>query len=167
MLGLNLASLSGQVQFAIERWPAIAREATALGAQHFAEVERGLDPRRPYRLSDRLMTALDAVGYLVIATARVDDALVGYCSWQVAEDVESEGLLIAQQGAWFISPDYSDLHLGLPLLKFAIADLKARGVQFIFPHHRMQGRGRRLGLLFQRMGAVLTQATYMLRIGGD
>jgi hypothetical protein len=155
------------VRIQVERWADIALEAQTIGAEHFAEVEHGLDPRRKFKLSARLMAALDAVGASLIVTARVDGIWAGYCTWQITEDVESEGLLIAQQGAWFVRHQYKDLHLGVPLLKRSISELKARGVQCIFPHHRMQGRGIRLGLLFQRLGAVLTQQTYMLWIGED
>lgn len=161
MLGLKRRD---ETTIAVERWnDAFADEAEFLGAQHFAEVENGLDPRRRFKLSRRLMALLDQTGSSVIVTARFGGKLVGYCTWQCTEDVESEGLLIAQQGAWFVDRGHEGM--GPALFRAAVAELRRRGVQCIFPHHRMQGRGTRLGLFFQRLGAVLTQQTYMLWIG--
>jgi hypothetical protein len=38
-------------------------------------------------------------------------------------------------------------------------------VQCIFPHHRTQGRGARIGRFFMRRGAKHIQQTYSLWIG--
>jgi len=132
MLGAALKAHAPAVCYAIERWSQVADEAQEIGAEHFAEVEYGLDPRRKWRLSAHLMSALDAIGASLIVTARVDGVLAGYFTWQITEDVESEGLLIAQQGAWFVRAAYSDYHLGLALLKLSISELKTRGVKCIF-----------------------------------
>jgi hypothetical protein len=165
MRSLAMRDTAPDIRLGVERWADVADEAEEIGAQHFAEVERGLDPRRRYKLDKRLMQALDAQNMILIVTARVNGALAGYFTWQITLDVESEGLIIAQQGAWFVRPEYARFSFGRELLKLSISELKVRGVKCIFPHHRMEGRGNRLGLLFRRLGAVLTQETYMLWIG--
>ncbi len=149
----------------LEPFASIWPEVDALAADHFEEVDGGVEPKRPYKLDVALMQQLENINCLKIVTARVKGRLAGYCTWNITPDVESAGLLIAQQGAWFAAAEFDHLHLGIKMLKVAIAELKKLGVKNIFPHHRLQGRGQRLGLLFQRLGAKEIQRTYSLWIG--
>lgn len=153
------------LEIGLEPFASIWPEVDALGAAHFEEVDGGIEPNRPYRLDVALMQQLENIGCLKIITARVKGHLAGYCTWNITPDVESAGLLIAQQGAWFVGKDFDRLHLGTKMLKMAITELRKLGVKNIFPHHRLQGRGARLGLLFRRMGAKEIQHTYSLWIG--
>jgi hypothetical protein len=156
-----------QVTFQLEPWEAIATEVQALAERHFAEVDGGVEPRRHLDIDGQLMSYGCKVGAIKIYTARVGPALVGYCTWTISYDVESKGLLIASQGAWYTEQEYQSMAIGLRLFKHTLGELKSLGVQCVFPHHRMQGRGTedRLGPFFLRLGAKLTQHTYTLWIG--
>jgi hypothetical protein len=154
-----------QVVIGPEPWDAVWPEIDALFAEHFSEVEGELAANRPYKLDEPAMRGMSVAGMLRIVTARVDGVLVGYCMWQVTRDVESAGMLIAQHGPWFVRKGYAHLMLGPKLFDASIADLRAIGVRNAFPHHRLQGRGAKLGAFFRRRGAVETQRTYSLWLG--
>lgn len=153
------------VELASESFAQIWPEVDDMFREHFGEVDGGIEPRRPYRLDAGLMEAMWRSGSLRITTARREGKLVGYCTWNVMPDVESAGLLIAQQGAWFVAPD-AGFRTGYKLFIKSLAELRRLGVKCVFPHHRMQGRGDRLGRFFKRIGAVEIQHTYCLWIGG-
>lgn len=156
-----------EVEYKIERWASCGVAMEALGRVHFHEIEDGVEPRRPWGLDMAQMTAIDAQGSLLSLTARVAGALVGYCMWTVNTDPESRGLLIANQGPWFVSPHSPKGGVGLGLYRHSIRELRARGVKHIFPHYRLQGRGAELGKYFERLGAKQIQHTYSLWIGDD
>ena len=148
----------------LESWSAqFWRDAEALAVAHFDEVDGGVEPNRPFILDCDLMQALDQAGALKIVTARRDGQLVGYYTWNVSLDVESKGLLIAQQGAWFVAPGNSGA--AVRMFDLAVEKLQAMGVKCIYPHHRTQGRGANIGRFFQRRGAKEIQRTYSLWIG--
>jgi hypothetical protein len=148
-----------------ERWATVWPEADVLFAEHFNEVEGELAVNRPYKLDEPAMRAMDAAGMLQICTARVDGVLAGYCMWQVAPDVESAGMLIAQHGPWFVRKQYAHLMLGPKLFDASIKYLRVIGVKNAFPHHRLLGRGAKLGAFFKRRGAIETQRTYSIWLG--
>lgn len=156
------------VQMQAEAWSEpFERESALLAAEHFEEVNLGVEPRRPLRLDCAIMRAIEAAGQLQLNTARADGVLAGYCIWTIGPDPESEGLLIANQGPWFAAdrPEYRGLNLGTTLFRRSLDDLKARGVKCVFPHHRTQGRGAKLGTFFRRLGAKEIQCGYSLWIG--
>jgi hypothetical protein len=149
----------------VESFDAVWPEADQLGLEHFCEVDGGVEPRRHYRLDEEQMRAMNERGILRILTARwgMKRALVGYLTWQLSLDVESKNLMIAQQGAWFVRPGHP--RAAKRLFDYSIVYLRGLGVQCIYPHHRMQGRGRGLERFFLRQGAKATQVTYSLWIG--
>jgi len=142
-------------------------ELEALGRRHFYEVDgHGADePNRPYKLSRKLLDAAERVGVLHIYTARVDGQLGAYCLWNVGEDAESEGLLIADMGPWYVAPEHRRLLLGAKVLKFSIKELKVKGVKNLYLHHRLHGRGCGAGILFDRLGAKEIKREFSLWIG--
>ena len=148
-----------------ERWDSLWPEIDALFADHFDEVEGELAASRPYNLDEPLMRQMNAIGMMRIWTARVDGVLAGYCMWEVTPDVESAGAMIAQHGPWFVRKSYAHLMLGPKLFDASIAGLRAAGVRHAFPHHRLQGRGAKLGAFFRRRGAIETQRTYHMTLG--
>lgn len=156
-----------EVTFQYELFAEIELEVDSLARAHFLEVDGGVEPRRPFRLDSGLMAYGSKCGNLRVYTARVDGLLAGYCTWNVQYDVESKGLLIATQGAWYTDPAFSQNGLGLKLFKWSLEELKSLGVQCAFPHHRMQGRGadERIGRWFERLGAKLIKKEYSLWIG--
>lgn len=143
-----------------ERWWTDAR---TLAEAHFEEVDGGVEPHRPFRLDRRLMRLMDDAGVLKLLTARKNGEMIGYFTWNISPDVESEGLLIGQQGAWYVKPNHPIV--AGKMFVAAVEMLKGFGVQVIFPHHRVQGRGANIGRFFEKMGAKRIQETYCLYIG--
>lgn len=156
-----------EVSFSLELFSEIELEVDALARAHFLEVDGGVEEKRKFQLDLDLMRYASKCGNLRVYTARVDGVLAGYCTWNVQYDVESKGLLIATQGAWYTGPAFSAHGLGLRLFKWSLSELKTLGVQCVFPHHRMQGRGieSRLGRWFRRLGAKPIKIEYSLWIG--
>ena len=140
-------------------WP----DAQELLANHSVEVNAGVRHGHPYKMNITLLQSMEQIGTLRIMTARVNGTLKGYCTWTFLDDVESEGVLVADQGAWYISPDAPGL--GRKILDKSIAEVKALGIQSVQLHHQLNGRGARLGKMFQRMGAIELQHRYSLWIG--
>lgn len=138
-------------------------EIMALASDHFQEVDGGVEDRRVFKLDRKLMSMLDASGAFLLLTARDDGRLIGYITWNITPDVESEGLTIAQQGAWYTLP--GNAGAGARLFDHSLELLKLRGVDCAYPHHRAQGRGSDLSAFFKRRGAKETQRTYSLWIG--
>ena len=139
-------------------WPAI----DVLAREHSHEVEPE-SPRR-FVLDARRMSEANRLGFVRIHTARVNGVLFGYCTWNVMWDLESEGLPIATQGAWFVRRN-APFGLGRKLFIESLASLRSIGIQCAFPHHRLLGRGTRLDHFFRALGAIPIQQTYMLWIG--
>lgn len=156
-----MARIELRVETFDEVWP----ECDELASKHFTEVDGGVEPRRVYKLDYRAMRQLSQLGFLKIFTARDNGQLVGYCTWNVMPDIESQGLLIARQGAWFMDDSFGLGSVGLRLFRFAMSHLKNLGVQMIFPHHRLQGRGKDLGKFFTRIGCKPIMHEYCLWIG--
>jgi hypothetical protein len=141
------------------------RDARTLAEAHFQEVDGGVEPRRRFKLDERLMGLLDEAGSLKILSARLAGEMIGYFTWNITPDVESEGLIIAQQGAWYVAP--GNPGVGAKMFDRSVQVLKQFGVQCIFPHHRVQGRGSHIGRFFESRGAKLIQYTFCLWIGDD
>ena len=159
------AAAEAHIVIGSEPWDSVWPEIDGLFSEHFSEVEGDLAENRPYKLDEPVMREMCAAGMMRICTARVDGILAGYCMWQVTKDVESAGMLIAQHGPWFVRKSFAHLMLGPKLFDASIADLRSIGVKNAFPHHRLQGRGAKLGAFFRRRGAVETQRTYSLWLG--
>lgn len=155
-----------EIKLNLESWQECKLEALALARLHADEIgEEEVEPRRRHEIDSGLMEMLSNSLVLRIYTARVDSKLVGYLTWNISLDVESRGLVIAQQGGWFHDSECKSFGLAWKLFQFSIDDLRAYGVQQIFPHHRLLGRGRHLGKFFERLGAKPLQHTYSLWIG--
>lgn len=158
-------SRSGSVEISLEPWDQIGSEFLALGLKHFEEVDGGVEPKRKANPVRDLFALMDAIGTQKIWGARIDGELIGYLAWSVEPDIECGGSLIAKMGPWFVSPEAKCRSAALRLWNHSIGELRLMGVQCIFPHHRMQGRGANLGKFFKRQGAKETQVTYSLWIG--
>lgn len=144
-------------------WPAFWAEASPLAHAHAEEVDGGVEPRRRFKVDEPRMNAICEMGVLKLITAHKDGRMVGYFTWNVTVDLESEGLLIGQQGAWYCAP--GNWRAAVLMFDYSIEVLKENGVQCIFPHHRTQGRGANIGRFFMRRGAKLIQFGYCLWIG--
>lgn len=163
------AGASPEPGFQLESWESISDEVLWLAERHFTEVDGGVEPRRRFEIDQQLMAYGCRIGAIKIYTVRVSGVLAGYCTWNLSYDIESKGLLVATQGAWYTDQEFAGHGLGLKLFKWTLDELRLLGVKCVFPHHRTQGRGTedRLGTFLVRMGAKLTQYTYTLWIGED
>lgn len=157
--------MTGQVTVQLEPWEAIWPAVNDIATKHFNEVDGGIEPRRPFKVKASAMQAMSDAGILKIVTARSAGQLVGYFTWTITEDIESEGLMIALQGAWFVDPAARFRRVGIRLFMKSVTELRLLGVKNIFPHHRLQGSGAALGKFFKRQGAIEIQHTYSLWIG--
>jgi hypothetical protein len=152
---------SSKVEYAVETWGQCGLDIEALGRAHFEEVDGGVEPNREYGLAHDLILAAEKAGGVKCMTARKGGVLVGYITWNISPDLESFGRIIATQGAWYASTD-AGFCVGYRLYKQSLDFLKGLGVKQVFPHHRLQGRGKKLGKFFQRLGAKEIQHTYSL-----
>jgi hypothetical protein len=152
------------VTVAVEPWSdtLYEQEMRPLVEAHAREV--GHDARGRFKLDLALMRVCAEHGALLVMVARRAGRMVGYLTWNISPDVEAEGLLIAQQGGWYVAP--GQWRAATLLFDASIDVLRAEGVDRAFPHHRTQGRGKGLGRFFRRRGAWLIQHTYCLQIGG-
>ncbi len=152
------------VAVAVEPFRALWPELDGLTREHALEVEP--ESPRKFQLDVGRMVEANAAGAVRIWTLRVNGELVGYVSWNLQWDLESAGLPIATQGAWFVSK-------GVPwgaaakLFGESLEGLRAIGIQCVFPHHRDRGRGKAIGRFFKGLGAIPIQSTYMLWIGRE
>lgn len=147
------------------RWPELWPEIDNLGLQGFAEVNAGLVAERPYRLDCGLLQRLDDQGILRTVIARRGSCLIGYIMWLVSKDIESAGLLVASQAAWYTLPGQGYGGVAGKLWDKSIEELKRLGVQMLLPHVRRQGRGKSLGRWLEARGAKPLAELYCLWIG--
>ncbi len=153
------------VQLGRESWQSIWPEVRGLTEAHSEEVDSGVESRREFKLDLEQLQAASDWGILRIYTARRPEGqLVGYLTWQISMDLESEGLKIAQQGAWYMAPGWP--LAAAKLFLFSLEDLRSIGVSCVFPHHRLQGRGTGLGRWFRWLGAKPLMHVYCLWIKG-
>lgn len=148
------------VVFCQESWETFWPEARLLAEAHFALDNPPGTPRHgKFDLDTRLLAELNCCGYFLIFTGRLAGKLVGYCCWNLTNDVECKGLLLATQGPVF----GDDLAIdGLALYRFALDELRRRGVTLVYCYHRLTPRGLLLGHWFRRIGARPLKHEYEL-----
>lgn len=110
-----------------------------------------------------LLQQLEASGVFRVMTARLNGKLIGYLMWSLTVNAESIGQRIADQGAWYVAPG-APAGIAAKMLRRSITELRAAGIGSIHLHHPVQGRGARLGTLFQRIGARPTQHRWSLEL---
>lgn len=149
-----------------ESWESMWPDAEPLARAHYAEVEGHLAARKPFNINADAMRQLNEAGVLRIATARLYGRLLGYCTWNVVPDIESWGLVMANQGAIYALDGFPELKLCQRMIEFSIPDLRASGVHYLLLHHRTFGRGARLWMLFMRVfRAAFVKSEFFLWIG--
>ena len=102
---------------------------------------------------------------MVCTGAWAGSLLVGYCIWFLTYDLESKGLLEANQGPWFVTAKWRQSSAWLRLFDLSLDLLRAREVKLAFPHHWEFGGGERLGRWFAKRGATKLESVYGLWIG--
>ena len=146
-------------------WQRFWLEAEPLARAHFYEVDNGVDDRRTFGPKAEVMADMHQRGIMRVIGARLDGKLVGYCTWNVLPDIESWGTPMAMQGAWYADPKAKAFAVGHRMFKASTELLKKLGVQYVFPHHRLQGRGEAIGHYFEKLGGKPIQLSYFLWIG--
>ena len=131
-------------------------EIDTLSRLDHAEVESF----RPYEPDWESWIASEAQGTIKLLAARRDERLVGYLSFSLGFDLESRGLLIANQLAWYVLP--GQFGVGARMLDWLIVECKRLGVKFLYLSHPRRGRGESLGRFFERRGAMHTANLYTL-----
>ena len=139
-------------------WP----EAIDLARAHFQEVEGSLTAKRPFNVNAEDMRKFDEAGIIRIITARIDGKLVGYTTITIMPDIESMGMTFGNQGAIYVAPGHQKLWLGSKMVDFAAAGAKALGCKYMLLHHRLLGRGVKMGALFRRKKAVPIKHEYFM-----
>lgn len=134
-----------------------------LTPRHFEEVDGGVDSRRPFDPDWEMMLKLEDLGMFLFFSAKQGDELIGYLTWTIVPDLESRGLMVGNQGAWFVLPGFP--RVAHRLFGLSVITLQDRGVAYLLPHHRTQGRGEAIGGYFKFWGAKLIQQTHFLWIG--
>lgn len=138
-------------------------DAEPLAVQHSLEVNAGERHGHPFKVNVSMIRDMERTGTFRVLTARINGQLVGYLTWTFTPDVESEGVLLADQGAWYVAPEARGV--GRKMLDFSIEELQAAGIHSLQLHHQLNGRSARVGTLFKRMGAIEHQHRYTLWIG--
>jgi hypothetical protein len=103
-------------------------------------------------------------GRLQIVTARRDGQLFGYLMTILAPSMEEPGRNTAIHSIFFASPLAPGI--GLKLQRFALAQLKARGIDEVFFRAAVREAVPKLGALFRRLGAKADGELYRLVFKG-
>lgn len=147
----------GKAELSVETWEQVRVEAIPLLAAHRAE----LDSWGDFALDDTTMTLLDMSGQLLIATAREEGELVGYCFWIISHSIEDPSEQLAELKPWYVAKGHRASGLGLRLFRYSLAELRRRGVSRVFPHH---WGNPTLGKFFERLGARPREWVYEMRL---
>ncbi len=145
----ELHGLMSEVIFAVERWDDVTPECLPLLQAHHDEV--GANLGQPYDLDIPTITALDRTGQLAIFTARLLGKLVGYLAFIITPNLESRGLRIGFRNTFYVMPQHRGF--GLRLHRFAIDELRRRGIKHFSLRVGTRGSGPKLKSLYRRLGA--------------
>jgi GNAT superfamily N-acetyltransferase len=104
---------------------------------------------------------LEAAGVLHCYTARVAGALVGYFVATVVPSLHYRFSLQAHQDVLFVLPEHRRSRVGVGLIRFAEAQMRAAGVQVVQHHMKV---AHDFGPLLARMGYEWIEKIYAKRL---
>lgn len=148
-----------------ERWGQLWPDARDLFELHRAELRQedfALSPDHP------MIEGLEASGGLICLAARTlvpERQLIGYGIWYLLPSLESRGVLLAQQGPWFVLEGWRKEGAGRAIWAAGLKTLREAGVKQALLHHSPRHQG--LGKFFTRAGAKLQEIVYSLRLGEE
>lgn len=143
-----------------ETFDAFYADALPLLRRHWREIAHypdiALDPD-----VDRYHAIEDA-GNLRVFTARVMGRLVGYALFFVHPNLHYRSSVQAVADVIYVDPDHRRSTIGLRLLAYTEAALKAEGVQAVYHHVKANHAG--LGKILERTGYDLIDLIYAKRL---
>lgn len=128
------------------------RDGQELMAQHCEAIGKPRDHFR--RMNHALWDAVCRGGAAQIMIARLNGRVMGYLTSIIVPSLDDIGQLIATQISIFVSPDASDMRLGMRMQRAAIDRARRRGATKMYMRAGTHASGRRLGTLYRRLGAV-------------
>ena len=151
------------VELRWEPWGAFWPEGKLLARQEWEEYKGVLQLTREFALDEAKMAELSDNGFMHIYVARSNGALGGYLFWVLDYDLETSRSLL-RQGPWYVGRRHRMSISGLRLFKESLRDMQARypQVRSLDLHCPPFGRGKRLELLFKRLGATPVAIHYRL-----
>jgi len=111
-----------------------------------------------------LMGEIAARGDMQIVTARSNGRMFGYLMTILSPSLEDPGRRSAIQTTFF--GDEAVPGIGTRLQRFALAKLKARGIDEVFFRAGPRGSGPKMGALYRRLGAEPDGGIYRLTFEG-
>lgn len=152
----------GGYEISIERGDLNFAELEPIYRQHYGEMKSRLDadgvPIGEFNMRIEAYFEAWSEGWLINYVARKDGRAVGYCNVYLTDDMHNSER-IAQEDALYVLPEHRR-GVGRDLVKFALADLEARGVKRV---HITPVTDLRVGKIWKRMGfkEVATQMMYV------
>ncbi len=152
-----------RVKLTFESWESFwSSGGEALVSAEYNEHRESLwKPLAPHH---EVFQSMSKSGMLQLLVARLLGRPIGFLMVTVSPDLESKKSLMAQQGAFYVLPDFPELHLGEALIEAMLMKLRVLGVEELELHHPIHGRGARLSSLFARLGAKSCNSTYLLKL---
>jgi hypothetical protein len=142
---------------AFEPWFA---DAQRLFAAHLVQVGEAPDDFLNKNLP--LMRDLDRLARMQIVTARSNGRMFGYLMTILSPSLESADVLTSIHTTFFASKDFP--MLGLKLQRYAVEQLRVRGVSEAYMRSGPRGDGPKMGSLYRRLGAVPDGELFKLEI---
>lgn len=138
------------VAYAADRiCPALIAELMPLLQAHYHEVAHFTDI--PLDPNWDLYEKIDKMGNLRVYTARIDGVLVGYEAFFVNRSMHYQSALYACEDVLFVDRSARGARIGIGLMQFAHASLKAAGVTVVM-HHTKHREDLNLAPLYRRVG---------------
>lgn len=148
--------LADGMRLQVEPYPLVLPQLKALHVAHYNETElgwKGVPPRLDYEYYVELARA---GGYLTY-TLRVHGWLIGYINYFLSDDLHT-GQFVASDDGMFIAKPYRGGFTALRMLRYALDDLKRRGVKRVDMGSQ---KGTRAGALYRRAGLKPVATLYV------
>lgn len=143
-----------------EAFADVIAEARPLLVEHWLEIAHYQDI--PLAVNEPGYSRIDAAGLLRIYTARRGKVLVGYACFLVDSNSHYMTSKQAKQDVLYVERSSRGAFVGIRLLKFADAALKAEGVQVVYHHVKLSHPA--LGVLLKHQGYEPIETIYGRRL---
>jgi GNAT superfamily N-acetyltransferase len=137
-----------RARFQRETMAAVHADIEPLLAEHWEEIAADRD-KVPLDPDWDAYYASEKAGILVITTARLAGALVGYAPVFVARNLHYRSLIIGEGDIFWLHPDHRGAGMGLGLLRAAERHCRAAGANKMIWKEKCD---HRLGRFFEHLG---------------